>query len=76
MQLASQIDPKNQQSISLYGTQAQSKLINFSSTMLDHVRSKDVGEIGEIIAELMSKLEQVNSDELQPEKGIIPKVIW
>ena len=29
MQLASQIDPKNQQSISLYGTQAQSKLINF-----------------------------------------------
>ena len=44
--------------------------------MLDRVRSKDVGEIGEIIAELMSKLEQVNSDELQPEKGIIPKVIW
>lgn len=75
MQLASQIDPKNQQSISLYGTQAQSKLINFSSTMLDHVRSKDVGEIGEIIAELMSKLEQVNSDELQPEKkGLFQKL--
>ena len=36
--------------------------------MLDHVQNKDVGEIGDILSELMSKLEQVNPDELQPEK--------
>ncbi|MEN0647965.1 toxic anion resistance protein [Caldifermentibacillus hisashii] len=67
-QLANQIDPKNQTSISLYGTQAQSKLMNFSSTMLDHVKSGNIGEIGEIITDLMKKLDQVNPDELQVEK--------
>lgn len=67
-QLASQIDPRNQQAISMYGTQAQSKLVHFSSSMLDHVKSKDVGEIGEIIHDLMKKLEQVNPDELSVEK--------
>jgi uncharacterized protein YaaN involved in tellurite resistance len=66
--LAEQIDPRNHQSIILYGTQAQSKLLNFSHSMLDHVQNKDVGEIGDILSELMSKLEQVNPDELQPEK--------
>lgn len=67
-QLADQIDPYNQTSISLYGTQAQSKLMNFSSTMLDHVKSGNIGEIGEIISDLMKKLDQVNPDELQVEK--------
>ncbi|WP_363550535.1 toxic anion resistance protein [Caldifermentibacillus hisashii] len=67
-QLANQIDPNNQTSISLYGTQAQSKLMNFSSTMLDHVKSGNIGEIGEIITDLMKKLDQVNPDELQVEK--------
>lgn len=67
-QLANQIDPKNQTSISLYGTQAQSKLMSFSSTMLDHVKSGNIGEIGEIITDLMKKLDQVNPDELQVEK--------
>lgn len=68
-QLANQIDPRNQQAVSLYGSQAQSKLINFSSSMLDHVKSKDVGEIGEIINDLMKKLEQVNPEELSVEKN-------
>lgn len=74
-QLASQIDPRNQQAVSLYGSQAQSKLINFSSSMLDHVKSKDVGEIGEIINDLMKKLEQVNPDELSVEKkGVFARI--
>ncbi|WAA09259.1 toxic anion resistance protein [Fervidibacillus albus] len=66
--LAEQIDPKNHETITLYGTKAQSKLTNFSHSMLDHVKNKNIGEIGNILNELMSKLEQVNPDELQPEK--------
>ena len=66
--LAEQIDPHNHQAIILYGTQAQSKLLNFSHSMLEHVQNKDVGEIGDILSELMNKLGQVNPDELQPEK--------
>jgi uncharacterized protein YaaN involved in tellurite resistance len=68
IQLAEQIDPKNQQAIALYGTQAQTKLLNFSHTMLDHVQKKDSGEIGAIIGDLMKKLEQVSPDDLKQEK--------
>ncbi|WP_316273851.1 toxic anion resistance protein [Bacillus halotolerans] len=67
-QLAEQIDHNKMNSIVLYGSQAQSKLLNFSHTMIDHVQKKDVGEIGEILGELMKKLEQVNPDELQSKK--------
>jgi uncharacterized protein YaaN involved in tellurite resistance len=74
-QLAEQIDPKNHQAMILYGTQAQSKLLNFSHAMLDHVQKKDVGEVGEIIAELMKKLDEVNPDELKPGKtGLIGRM--
>ncbi|MDO8223345.1 toxic anion resistance protein [Bacillus cabrialesii] len=75
IQLAEQIDYKNMQSIVLYGSQAQSKLLNFSHTMIDHVQKKDVGEIGEILGELMKKLEQVNPDDLQSKKkGFLARV--
>lgn len=75
IQLAEQIDPKNQQAIALYGTQAQSKLLTFSHSMLDHVQKKDTGEIGQIIGDLMKKLEQVSPDALKPEKrGLISKM--
>jgi uncharacterized protein YaaN involved in tellurite resistance len=74
-QLAQQIDPKNHQAMILYGTQAQSKLLSFSHSMLDHVQKKDVGEVGDIIAELMKKLNEVNPDELKGGKqGLIGKV--
>lgn len=67
-QLAEQIDPKNHQAIISYGTQAQGKLMNFSHSMIEHVRKDDIGDIGEIINELMSKLKEVNPEELKPEK--------
>src|SRR3954465_15768677 len=44
IQLAGQIDPQNNQSIAQYGTEAQSKLLEFSHGMLEHVQNKDVGE--------------------------------
>ncbi|HLS10012.1 toxic anion resistance protein [Lentibacillus sp.] len=75
MQLASQIDPNNYQSITQYGTEAQSKLLNFSHSMLEHVQKNDTGEIGNILEDLMKKLEQVNPDELKPEKrGILSRM--
>jgi uncharacterized protein YaaN involved in tellurite resistance len=36
--------------------------------MLEHVQKKDVGEVGEIISDLMKKLNEVNPDELSPER--------
>lgn len=67
-QLAQQIDPKNHEAIISYGTPAQSKLLSFSHTMLEHVQKRDVGEVGEIISDLMKKLNEVSPDELNPER--------
>lgn len=66
-QLAEQIDPRNHQAMISYGTPAQTKLLAFSETMLAHVQKKDVGEIGEIISELMKKFNDVNPDDLRAE---------
>ena len=67
-QLAEQINPKDHQAMLSYGTPAQSKLLTFSHTMLEHVQKKDLGEVGDIISDLMKKLNEVSPDELSPEK--------
>ncbi|MBH0158166.1 toxic anion resistance protein [Fictibacillus sp. 5RED26] len=67
-QLAKQIDPTNHQTMITYGAPAQAKLHSFSNTMLDHVKKKDTGQIGEIIGDLMRKLQDVNPEELKSNK--------
>ncbi|MDN4524966.1 toxic anion resistance protein [Fictibacillus fluitans] len=67
-QLAQQIDPKNHQAMITYGSPAQSKLLSFSNTMLDQVKKQDVGQVGDIINDLMKKLSTVNPEELQSNK--------
>lgn len=67
-QIAEQIDPANHQAMIQYGTQAQGKLLSFSHTMLEHVQKQDVGEIGDIINDLMKRLNEVNPDELKDGK--------
>lgn len=75
LQLAKQIDANNYQSITQYGTDAQSKLLDFSHSMLEHVQKNDTGEIGSILEDLMKKLEQVDPDELAPEKrGVLSRL--
>ncbi|WP_174729040.1 toxic anion resistance protein [Mesobacillus harenae] len=74
-ELAEQIDPKNHQAMILYGTQAQGKLLTFSHAMLEHVQKKDVGEVGNIINDLMKHLNDVNPDELkQGKKGLLGRM--
>jgi uncharacterized protein YaaN involved in tellurite resistance len=51
-----------------YGAPAQAKLHSFSNTMLEHVKKKDTGQIGEIIGDLMRKLQDVNPEELKSTK--------
>ncbi|MFD1360495.1 toxic anion resistance protein [Lentibacillus salinarum] len=75
LQLANRIDADNYQSITQYGTEAQSKLLDFSHSMLEHVQKNDTGEIGGILEDLMKKLEQVDPDELKPEKrGVLSRL--
>lgn len=68
LELAKQIDHTNRHSIVQYGASAQAKLSSFSNSMLEHVQKKDIGPIGDILKELMTKLEQVNPEELTAQK--------
>ena len=74
IQLAKQIDPTDQQAMILYGTQAQSKLMNFSHAMIDQVQKKDIGEVGEILSDLMKRLETIRPDELQEKRGFVSRL--
>lgn len=63
-ELAKQIEPGNQTAILNYGAPAQAKLHDFSHSMLNHVQKQDVGPIGEIISDLMYRLQEADPDEL------------
>ena len=63
-QLASQIDVNDAQAVIIYGANAQSKLSEFSQSMLSHVQANDIGPIGDSLNELMYRLQEANPDEI------------
>ncbi|MEW4218618.1 toxic anion resistance protein [Rossellomorea marisflavi] len=74
-QLAEQIDYKDYEAILKYGTAAQSQLSNFSNSMLDHVQKRDIGPIGDVLGDLMKKLELMNPDELNSkQRGVFKRL--
>ena len=65
--LAKQIDEKNLQAIISYGAAAQKQLGEFSHQMLSHVQTKDTGEIGDILNDLMERLNETDPNDLVAE---------
>lgn len=64
---AKSIDLKNSTVVLQYGAGAQKKIADFSETALDNVRSKDLGEIGELLSGVVCELKKFDEEE---EKGI------
>ena len=50
------IDINNRNSIISYGTKAQMQLVSFSTTVLDQLKNKDIGEVGGVLSDLMADL--------------------
>ena len=69
-QLAGQLKVNNSNDVIAFGSNTQQALGNFSSTFVDKVENKDLGEIGETLRELMLNLKEV--DEKQ-NMGLIGK---
>ncbi len=63
-----QIDLSNSTAILNYGVGAQRKLSSFSEKALDAVRTKDMGEVGDMITNLIGQLKDFDVDE--KEKGL------
>ena len=66
---AEKIDITNSQMVLQYGAASQKKLSDFSETALSRVKTKDLGETGELITSLISELQGFDATTEQP-KGI------
>lgn len=62
------IDLNNTQAILQYGVGTQKKMADFSETALKNVRTKDLGEIGDLLSGLVVELKSFEIDE--QEKGL------
>ena len=65
---AEKIDVTNSQMVLQYGAATQKKIGDFSESALDKVRTKDLGETGEMIASLVTELKGFDAQE--ESKGI------
>lgn len=63
------IDLKNTNLVLQYGAGAQKKIADFSESALDNVRSKDLGEVGDLLANVVTELKSFDVDE-EESKGI------
>ena len=63
---AAQIDLTNTQMIMQYGAGSQKKIADFSETALNNVRTKDMGEIGDLLTSVVAELKNFDEEE---EKG-------
>ena len=65
---ASKIELSNSNMILQYGVGAQKKVADFSETALSNVRTKDLGEIGDMLSGVVTELKNFEVEE--EEKGI------
>ena len=66
---AAQIDLTNTQMVLQYGAGCQKKIADFSETALSTVRTKDMGEVGEMLTDVVAQLRDFEDDE--EEKGFL-----
>ncbi len=60
---ATQIDLKNTHQVIQYGAGSQKKIAEFSETALTNVRTKDMGEVGELLTGVISELKAFEDEE-------------
>lgn len=60
---AQQIDISNSQQVLQYGAAAQKNIADFSESALESVRTKDMGEIGDMITSLVGELKSIEPPE-------------
>ena len=65
---AAQIDLTNTQMVMQYGAGSQKKIADFSETALSSVRTKDMGEIGDLLTNVVAELKNFDEEE---EKGFL-----
>ena len=67
-EFASKIDISNSQAILAYGVGSQKKITDFSENALERVKTKDLGEIGDMLAGVVGEIRSLETEE--DEKGL------
>ena len=70
---AAQIDITDSSTVVTYGAATQQKMADFSNKALDNVRTKDMGEIGDLLTGVVSELKGFNNEEEKGIKGFFKK---
>ena len=71
--MADQIDLTNSTMILQYGAGTQKKMADFSETALDNVRTKDLGEVGDLLSGVVQELKNFDEEEEKGFFGIFKK---
>lgn len=66
---AKQIDLHNSAAILQYGAGAQKKMADFSESALENVRTKELGEVGDMLSSVVTELKSFDTEE--EEKGFL-----
>ena len=74
-ELSKSLDENNAQSVIEYGALAQKKIGDFSQSVLNKVQTKDLGDVGSALTDLMYQLQESNPNDLAAEDpGFFKKI--
>ena len=70
----SKIDVSDSTQVLQYGAAAQNKISQFSDNVLEDVRTKNLGEVGDLLADLVGEIKSFNSTVSNQNKGWLAKL--
>ena len=70
-EIKNQLDVTDSQAVMQYGAGAKQNIADFSETILGKVRSRDSGYVGDLMTGLIEKVEGLDFESLEKEKGLM-----
>ena len=70
----SQINVEDSTQILQFGAKAQNKISDFSDSVLEGVKTKQTGEVGDLLADLVAQIKDFDSDIQIEKRGVIGKL--
>lgn len=68
------IDINNSTQVLQYGAKAQTKISQFSDSVLEGVKTRSTGEVGDLLANLVGQIKSFDSDITSENKGLFEKI--
>ena len=72
-EFAKQIDITNAQQVLQYGAASQKKIADFSEVALNSVRTKDLGEVGQMLTDVVAQLKSFDEEDSKGFLGLFKK---